>query len=284
MVEHLTVNQGVAGSSPARGAIFFSTPSRAPTTQTCCVGPASGVQWTQHSRPSTGGKIVVDDLAGDAGRPLGSQGDPQPHRPDPASQPLKDDALRVAATKYKVLFDSFPLGITISDETGTILESNKEAERLLGLGREEQARRQIDGAEWRIIRPDGRPMPSDEYASVRALRENRLIENVEMGIAGAPDDVTWISVTAQPLPLEGHGVVITYGDITARRKAERDYQTLFHEMLDGFALHEIAVWLHGQCDRSPGGAGRRRALHPETVLGQGARRQSAGSPQRGLTG
>ena len=33
--------------------------------------------------------------------------------------------------------------------------------------------------------------------------------------------------------------MITYGDITARRKAERDYQTLFHEMLDGFALHEI---------------------------------------------
>ena len=28
-------------------------------------------------------------------------------------------------------------------------------------------------------------------------------------------------------------------DITAHRKAEQDYQTLFHEMLDGFSLHEI---------------------------------------------
>ena len=82
-----------------------------------------------------------------------------------------DDALRVAATKYKVLFDSFPLGVTIADETGAILESNKEAERILGLRREEQARRQIDGAEWRVIRPDGGRMPPDEYASVRALRE-----------------------------------------------------------------------------------------------------------------
>jgi two-component system, cell cycle sensor histidine kinase and response regulator CckA len=185
------------------------------------------------------GKIVVDDLSGDAGGPLGSQGGPERHHPDPASQHLEDDALRVAATKYKVLFDSFPLGITISDETGAILESNKEAERLLGLGRDEQARRQIDGAEWRIIRPDGRLMPPDEYPSVRALHENRLVENVEMGVLKEAGDVTWISVTAAPLPLEGHGVVITYGDITARRKAERDYQTLFHEMLDGFALHEI---------------------------------------------
>jgi two-component system, cell cycle sensor histidine kinase and response regulator CckA len=150
-----------------------------------------------------------------------------------------DEALRVTATKYKVLFDSFPLGVTICDDTGAIIESNKEAERLLGLGREEQARRQIDGAEWRVIRTDGSPMPAEEFASVRALRENRLVENVEMGVVKAANDVTWISVTAAPLPLESHGVVITYGDITARRKAERDYQTLFREMLDGFALHEI---------------------------------------------
>ncbi|MBM3173341.1 MAG: PAS domain S-box protein, partial [Chloroflexi bacterium] len=30
-------------------------------------------------------------------------------------------------------------------------------------------------------------------------------------------------------------------DITAHRKAEREYQTLFREMLDGFALHEIII-------------------------------------------
>jgi len=38
--------------------------------------------------------------------------------------------------------------------------------------------------------------------------------------------------------------VTTYQDISLRRKAERNYQTLFNEMLDGFALHEII------CDES----------------------------------
>ena len=174
--------------------------------------------------------------------PLQPHGHPEQQNAGPKPQcapPPDDESLRDAATKYKVLFESFPLGVTICDDTGAILESNREAERLLGLGREEQARRQIDGAEWRVIRPDGSVMPTEEFASVRALRENRLVENVEMGIVKSADDITWISVTAAPLSLDGHGVVIAYGDITARRKAERDYETLFREMLDGFALHEI---------------------------------------------
>ena len=63
-------------------------------------------------------------------------------------------------------------------------------------------------------------MPADEYASTRALRENRLIENVEMGIVKDEGEITWISVTAAPIPLEGYGVAIAYGDISGRKRAE----------------------------------------------------------------
>ena len=131
-----------------------------------------------------------------------------------------EEALRVALTKYETLFDLFPLGITVSDKAGQILETNPMAERLLGVPQEEHIRREIDGQEWRIVRPDGTPMPAEEYASVRALKENRLVENVEMGIVKARGEITWISVTATPLPLERYGVVITYGDVTEKKKME----------------------------------------------------------------
>lgn len=130
------------------------------------------------------------------------------------------DDLRITLTKYRTLFDSFPLGITVSDRAGQIVEANPTAEHLLGLGGAEQSLRQIDGAEWRIMRPDGSPMPAEEYASVRALKERRSIENIEMGIITPAGKTTWLNVTAAPLPLESYGVVITYGDITARRQAE----------------------------------------------------------------
>jgi PAS domain S-box-containing protein len=131
-----------------------------------------------------------------------------------------EDDLRINLTKYTTLFETFPLGVTVSDQNGQILESNPEAIRLLGLSEAEQKQRQIDGVEWKIIRPDRTPMPTEEYASVQALKEKQRIENVEMGIVKAEDQINWISVTAAPLPLEGYGVVIAYNDITRRMQAE----------------------------------------------------------------
>ena len=131
-----------------------------------------------------------------------------------------EEVLQISLIKYQALFHTLPIGVTLSDKAGKIIDSNGEAERLLGLQREAQVKRTIDGQEWRIIRPDGSPMPADEYASVRAMKENRLIENVEMGIIKGEGDVTWINVTAAPIPLEDYGVVIAYSDITERKKAQ----------------------------------------------------------------
>jgi diguanylate cyclase (GGDEF)-like protein/PAS domain S-box-containing protein len=131
-----------------------------------------------------------------------------------------EKSLRIALAKYKTLFEFFPLGITFSDDAGNILETNPTAERLLAVPRDEHAQRSIDGDEWHIIRPDGTIMPPDEFASVRALKEKQLIENVEMGIVKPDHSLIWLSVNAAPLPMEGHGVVISYSDITGRKRTE----------------------------------------------------------------
>jgi PAS domain S-box-containing protein len=131
-----------------------------------------------------------------------------------------EGALRISLEKYRVLFETFPLGITVSDQNGHILEANVISERLLGVSRTEHTQRQINGAEWRIIRPNGTPMPPDEFASTRALREGRLIENVETGVVKPSGEITWLNVTAAPLPLAGYGVVVAYGDITERKRME----------------------------------------------------------------
>jgi len=124
-----------------------------------------------------------------------------------------EKALRIALAKYAVLFDLAATGISITDVTGKILESNRAAERILGVPRQEHENRTFDSPEWSIIRPDGTPMPTTEYPSVRALSENRPIENVAMGVVKGPGSVAWISVNAAPIALEGYGVVITYHEI-----------------------------------------------------------------------
>ncbi|RQW81594.1 MAG: PAS domain S-box protein [Methanothrix sp.] len=137
---------------------------------------------------------------------------------DTTERKRKDEELRINLLKYSALFDSFPLGITVSDQDGRILEANKEAVRLLGVPLQEHTSREIDGAEWMIIRPDGTPMPPEEFASVRALEEKKRVENIEMGIVKSSDDVTWINVTAEPLSLDGYGVVVTYSDMTESKR------------------------------------------------------------------
>lgn len=129
-------------------------------------------------------------------------------------------SLQESEEKYRVLFNTFPLGITITDSSGNIVESNARSSELLGLSKDEQEARRIDGEQWRIIRPDGTLMQTDEYASIRALKENRLIENVEMGIVKSHEKTTWINVNAAPLLLENYGVAVTYNDITDRKKTE----------------------------------------------------------------
>lgn len=140
-----------------------------------------------------------------------------------------EEALQITLTKYEILFDTFPLGITISDRAGHIVESNLASEKLLGLPEDQHHQRQIDGLEWQIVRPDGTSMPVEEYPSVLALKEQRLIDNVEMGITQPSGVINWISVTAAPLPLREYGVVVTYGDITQRKKTEEALQRSLQE-------------------------------------------------------
>jgi hypothetical protein len=47
-----------------------------------------------------------------------------------------------------------------------------------------------------------------------------------MGIQKGDDQVTWINVSATPIPLEGYGVAIVYTDLTARKRMEDDFRKI----------------------------------------------------------
>jgi len=123
-------------------------------------------------------------------------------------------------SKYRTLFNSFPHGITVTDTYGNIVETNAVAEQMLGVNKAEHEKRKVDGKEWRIIRSDGSDMPPNEWASVIALEEKRVVSNFEMGIYKSNEEITWLSVTAAPIPSKDNGVVITYNDVTEKRQAE----------------------------------------------------------------
>jgi len=158
--------------------------------------------------------------------------------------------LKISEEKFRLLLEFLPVGLTISNLEGKIISSNRVAEKILGLSKEEQIKRKIDGNEWKIIRKDGSLMPTEEYASVRAIKENKLIENVEMGIVKNSEetDISWIAVNATPTHISGFDIAISYLDITdhifleaSLTESKAMFHNLFQNMNNGFALHEIIL-------------------------------------------
>ncbi len=146
--------------------------------------------------------------------------------------------LRESEEKYRTLFNLVPIAITLTNKSGQIVESNEMAEKILGITKNAQQGLFVHGSNWKIVRPDGSSMPAEEYASVRALNEGRLVKDVEMGLVKDSDDITWISVTAAPLLASGYGVAIAYNDITEQKKAQKQFELNYRrtEALLGLAL------------------------------------------------
>ncbi|PKN41196.1 MAG: hypothetical protein CVU60_12180 [Deltaproteobacteria bacterium HGW-Deltaproteobacteria-18] len=147
-------------------------------------------------------------------------------------------SLEETERKYRALLNSFRVGVAVFDRDGSIIESSGFASTLLGMPGSELPPRNSDGEQRVIIRPDGSPMPPAEHACMRALQENRLIENVEMGVTIPTGGVTWVNTSALPLRLgDADLVVVTFCDITERMQAERmlreseiKFRTLFNSL------------------------------------------------------
>jgi PAS domain S-box-containing protein len=144
-----------------------------------------------------------------------------------------EQALKESQEKYRVLFETFPIGITITDEEGTIIDVNKASETILNVSYQEHTQRKLHSKEWEIYKIDGTILPYEEYPSFIALKENRVIKNAEMGVLKPDGTTCWLSVTAAPIPLQGYGVAVAYLDITERQKtlealqkSEKKFRTL----------------------------------------------------------
>jgi len=154
-----------------------------------------------------------------------------------------DAKLAVASKRYRSLFELFPVGVTISNKEGKIIESNPMARRFLGLDNNDLASRTIDGPQWQIVRPDGTKMPTSEFASVRALKDQKQVSDVEMGVHRPDGEIRWLNVTAAPFPVEDFGVAITYSDITEKKRADAELQSSANRFSAIFHKNPVSIIL-----------------------------------------
>lgn len=124
--------------------------------------------------------------------------------------------LRENEEKLSALFQILPVGVSVLDAKGKIVYVNPALERMLDVTR--AGLLGSDATRQKYLRPDGTPMPAEEFAGARAEQEQRAVPHVETGVVKEDGSVVWTEVSAVPLALPGWRVVIVTFDLTARRR------------------------------------------------------------------
>jgi PAS domain S-box-containing protein len=160
----------------------------------------------------------------------------------------------IALAKYRALFERFPLGITVCDENGRILESNPASERILGVPLTEQIERTLEDPKWVVEYADGGAMPPSEFPAVRAFRQRITVADQEMVLVLPAGERRWLNVSAVPLAVAGLGALAVYEDVTERKQfeARRRQQAALRESERRFRLMAdelpVMVWVMDRHD------------------------------------
>jgi len=143
-----------------------------------------------------------------------------------------EEALQEVANKYQLVFDSAYDAIFICDLQERILEVNALACERLGFTHAELLSMQVG----QIDAPGEAQSVSERIA--RVLEQGHfMFETLHQRKNGTTVST---EVSARQIVWDRQPAIMSIcRDITDRQLAEQKYQRIFHEMLDGFALHEI---------------------------------------------
>lgn len=166
------------------------------------------------------------------------------HAYQSAAEELVQQQTQTTATNERLssIYDLAPVGISICNAEGQLIEANHAAEAILNQNVEALTHRQIDDPDWRIFDERGFILPPEAFASTRALREQRSVTNQIIKLEQGAYSV-WLSVSAAPLP-DG-GAIIVYSDISnLKQQQDRIRYLAAHDQLTGLCnrsefMHEL---------------------------------------------
>jgi len=121
-----------------------------------------------------------------------------------ARQMKAHQAVSESEERFRMIFDSLPIGISLADQKGYLVDCNAAAEKLFGVNKAQFAARDPG---WKVFRLDGTPMPPGELATERALNEHRAVLDVSMEIQTPNGRRLWLSANATPVEHPDYGVV-----------------------------------------------------------------------------
>ncbi len=145
-------------------------------------------------------------------------------------------AVRDSDRRFRATFEHAAVGLVHSRPDGSFLSMNQRFCDMLGYSRREMLELNVD----EITHPDD--VAEACYNTERLWAGDTGPFSMEKRYIHKDKSIVWGSATVS-LMCDEDGVpqysIAAILDITGRKNAERDYQSIFNEMLDGFSLHDI---------------------------------------------
>ncbi|MEJ2659315.1 MAG: response regulator, partial [Desulfobacteraceae bacterium] len=142
--------------------------------------------------------------------------------------------LRESEEKYRGLIQRIQAAVIVHGPDARILTSNPRAQQLLGLTEAQMMGKATIDPDWHFLREDGTKMPLEEYPVNRVLTTGRPLRDTVAGVhRSTSKDTVWGLVSADPVVDEQGDVaqvIVTFVDITARRKAQADLHRLNRQL------------------------------------------------------
>jgi PAS domain S-box-containing protein len=141
------------------------------------------------------------------------------------------EALRASERHFRELLEELPAAVYTTDAAGRLTFYNQAAVELAG--RSPELGSNDWHVAWRLLRPDGTPLPYDESPMAVTLRENRAVRGAEL--IGERPDGRRIPFIPYPTPLRDDtgkliGAVNMLVDISERKQAEANQKVLLDEL------------------------------------------------------
>lgn len=158
-----------------------------------------------------------------------------------------EEALYNERNLLEKITETVPIGITVVDKSGRITFANKQAEKMLGLSRDEISDRTYNDPKWKIKSINGEKFPEEKLPFNRVMKTGKAVYDVEHAIEWPNGKQVLLKVNAAPLFDKNNnvdGMVASIENVTKLKQTERKLKKINTRLNLAYEGAKIGIWDH----------------------------------------
>lgn len=140
-----------------------------------------------------------------------------------------------------IILETIPSALLLLDEQGSVTLANRATEQVLGRSRDEFIGWRLDDPRWGLALPDGGALAPEERPFAAVRKTGRPLHGLGLSIARSDGERRILLLNAAPLPPPVGGVVISFTDVTAGKKAMDELRLQQRRLDNVIGLNPFAI-------------------------------------------